>query len=251
MSAGLFDSHPHWLAHTLAHAGQAASEATCTLGNGIRVRRAAIGILELLPPGEASQSEALIVSAGIHGNETAPVELLNALVDDILSEQLPLAIPLLLILGNPEAMVLQQRFVGQNLNRLFCGAHQGQDDMEAQRARLIETACREFAERHPGALCHYDLHTAIRPSLREKFALYPYCGNGKRPRDSQKNLLLEAVVGTLLLQHKMASTFSSYTANELAAESFTLELGKVHPFGQNDLSRLSALRAALTRRFCA
>lgn len=250
-AAELFGSHSHWLAHTLANAAGATSEASCALTNGVRVRRAGIGILHFIPPVHASPDEALIVSAGIHGDETAPVELLNALVDDILSEELSLAIPLLLILGNPPAMVLQRRFVAQNLNRLFAAAHKDQTDMEAERARLIESLCREFAEQHPGALSHYDLHTAIRPSLRERFALYPYCDNGKRPPRVQKDFLLEAEVRTLLLQHKMASTFSSFTANELAAESFTFELGKVHPFGQNDLSRLTALRAALIRRFCA
>lgn len=60
-----------------------------------------------------------ILSAGIHGNETAPVELLDAIVDDIIDGQLTPIVRLLVILGNPAALAQQSRFVETNLNRLF------------------------------------------------------------------------------------------------------------------------------------
>ena len=44
------------------------------------------------------------MSAGVHGNETAPIELLNQLVGDLLIGRLPLTVRLLVVLGNPAAM---------------------------------------------------------------------------------------------------------------------------------------------------
>lgn len=45
------------------------------------------GVLELTP--RQRYRQALVVSAGVHGNETAPIELLNQLIDDLLSGRLP------------------------------------------------------------------------------------------------------------------------------------------------------------------
>ena len=101
---------------------------------------------------------------------------------------------------------------------------------------------------NPQALYHYDLHTAIRPSHRERFALYPFVEGRTVPVD-QRDFLLEAEVETLLLQHKAGTTFSSFSSSLLKAESFTMELGKVRPFGQNDLGRFSGIQDALRRRF--
>ncbi|MCW8194822.1 succinylglutamate desuccinylase [Proteobacteria bacterium 005FR1] len=243
----LFGADSDWLAHTLAKAGQGVEELEAMLPDGTVLRRLGLGILECRPANRQSR-EVLIVSAGIHGNETAPIEILNDLVTQLVAGEWQPGCPLLLVLGNPEAMVDESRFTELNLNRLFNGAHAEQSGGEPERARLIEESCRHFAAQYPGELSHYDLHTAIRPSMREKFALYPYA-DGKRPPREQSDFLLEADVTTMLLQHKKGTTFSSFTANQLGAESFTLELGKVRPFGQNDLSRYRAVREALLRRF--
>jgi succinylglutamate desuccinylase len=243
----LFGADGDWLAYTLAKAGEGVEELEVTLPDGAVVRRLDLGILACRPADRQTR-ETLIVSAGVHGNETAPIEILNELVNQLLAGDWRLGCPLLLILGNPEAMVAGSRFTEINLNRLFNGAHADQSGEEPERARLIEEACRRFAAQHPGELSHYDLHTAIRPSMREKFALYPYV-DGKPPPREQCEFLLEADITTMLLQHKKGTTFSSFTANQLGAESFTLELGKVRPFGQNDLSRYRAVSEALLRRF--
>src|SRR5690606_41080425 len=92
--------------------------------------------------------------------------------------------------------------------------------------------CRQFAMAHQGlTLSHYDLHTAIRPSKRERFALYPFVP-GRSVPGTQCTFLLEAEVETLLLQHQVSTVFSSFTASLLKAESFTVELGKVERFGE-------------------
>lgn len=51
-----------------------------------------------------SYTQSVVISAGIHGNETAPIEILNQLVTDLLAGQLPLAARLLVLLGNPPAI---------------------------------------------------------------------------------------------------------------------------------------------------
>ncbi|MEP3561091.1 MAG: succinylglutamate desuccinylase [Marinobacter sp.] len=250
----LFGISPDWLSHTLSHAASALPETTSKLADGTHVARIANGVLWLTPPAERDNPnrEALIVSAGVHGNETAPIEVLNGLVSELLAGEWPLACPLLLILGNPPAMVAGQRFLDVNMNRLFNGAHgkpEYADLPEAKRARFLEEVCRAFADEHSDlALSHYDLHTAIRPSKQERFALYPFVPGRSVPR-GQCAFLLEADVEALLLQHKTSTVFSSFSASQLGAESFTVELGKVRPFGQNDLQRFNGIQQALQRRF--
>jgi succinylglutamate desuccinylase len=249
----LFGQSSDWLSHTLDNAGLDLSETKTHLPDGTRVSRKAVGVLDIVPPAGRSNpnNEAIIVSAGVHGNETAPIEVLNGLVSELLAGEWQPACPLLLILGNPPAMVAGQRFTEANLNRLFSAAH-GRSEYsglaEAARAQFLEEACRQFAMANPQPLSHYDLHTAIRPSHRERFALYPFVAGRQVPVD-QCDFLLEAEVETLLLQHKPGTTFSSFTSSVLKAESFTVELGKVRPFGQNDLSQFSGIRDALGRRF--
>ncbi|HBT4656681.1 TPA: succinylglutamate desuccinylase, partial [Klebsiella pneumoniae] len=75
------------------------------------------GILELVP--HTGYQRAIVLSAGIHGNETAPVELLAAIVDDLLAGRLPLAARLLVLYGNPPAIRAGQRYLTHDLNRLF------------------------------------------------------------------------------------------------------------------------------------
>jgi succinylglutamate desuccinylase len=243
----LFDGEADWLQHTLKHADRPTPSKAIALEDGTRVHRLDTGVLKIQPC-QTLGDECLIVSAGIHGNETAPIEVLNQLVSELVNGRWQAALPTLLILGNPPAMANGERFTRFNLNRLFSGAHAREEyagSDEAIRAKRLEDYCREFAG-YGKNLLHYDLHTAIRPSHREKFALYPFV-SGRAVPDSQRNFLLAADVHTLLLQHKAGTTFSSFSSSELGAESFTIELGKVRPFGQNDLERFDGIERALRR----
>lgn len=244
----LFDGEPDWLAHTLSRAGQTSAPVTTRLPDGAEIRRLDTGILELVPA--AADDRRLIISAGVHGNETAPIEVVNGLLNELISGHWTIGRRTLLILGNPLSMVAGDRFVDHNMNRLFSGAHAKvpyAGSPEAERAALLEQTCRDFVG-DADTVTHYDLHTAIRPSLREKFALYPFVEGRKVPQD-QCDFLLEADVHTLLLQHKSGTTFSSFSSSHLGAESFTIELGKVRPFGQNDLLRFKGIESALRRLF--
>ncbi|WP_372965717.1 succinylglutamate desuccinylase [Marinobacter sp.] len=252
----LFGSHSDWLGHTLANASSPLlPETKAILADGTAVSRIATGVLSLTPPAGPGNpyQEALVVSAGVHGNETAPIEVLNGLVSELFAGKWALTAPALLILGNPAAIAAGSRFIDVNMNRLFSGAHakaEYKELPEARRAKFIEDSCEQFARTHHGlALSHYDLHTAIRPSRRERFALYPFVP-GRSVPDEQCRFLLEAEIETLLLQHQESTVFSSFTSSRLKAQSFTIELGKAEPFGKNDLRRFEGIERALRRRLC-
>lgn len=207
-----------------------------------------IGILGLIPEDYAPQSrsvdqkpkEGLVLSAGVHGNETGPIELINLLVESVLAGETNVARPTLVILGHPSAMQKSERFITFNMNRLFTGQHHQSDvadSVDAQRARQLELCLDQFAS-HVGISNHYDLHTAIRDSKVERFALKPFVDakSTQTISTNAKRILTGFGVEALVYQHKRATTFSSHTAQNYGSESFTLELGKVHAFGENDLA---------------
>ncbi|WP_019935715.1 succinylglutamate desuccinylase [Oceanimonas smirnovii] len=203
------------------------------------------GVLCLEPDNPAGRD--LIISCGIHGNETAPIELCEALLHRLISGELTCRQRVLFIFGNPAAMNAAVRELDENLNRLFSGAHaEGNEvNQERKRAALLESyVTRFFSVREHAERLHYDLHTAIRPSQREKFAVYPYLHGAPYSR-AQLALLQAAGINTVLLAHEPTTTFSCFSAHRFNAHAFTLELGKVMPFGDNDLTRLTALNQCL------
>ncbi len=202
------------------------------------------GILECRP--HNPEDEGLVLSAGVHGNETAPIELLNQLVTDLLMEEQFVRRPLLILFGHPQAMREQKRFIDVNMNRLFCGAHADPAVMQsrdARRAAILEQHLAAFHERAT-LVEHYDLHTAIRESEVERFALYPFREHSI-PKASQLDFLSAAGVSALVLQHRFSTTFSAHSAQTFKAESYTVELGQVKPFGENDLDQYHNVMQAL------
>lgn len=196
----------------------------------------------------------VVLSCGVHGNETAPIELCAAICQDVLTGKLPLRQRTLFLFGNPPAINAGKRELVDNLNRLFSGHHSkgaGEPGWERQRAARLEIYVQRFYEAVEAGRERllYDLHTAIRGSQFEKFAVYPFL-HGKPWSKRQLQFLQACGVDTFLLMQTPASTFSYFGAQSCGAHAFTLELGKVRPFGENDMSRFSAcdlmLRALLT-----
>jgi succinylglutamate desuccinylase len=213
--------------------------------HGIDARWHGHGLLQLSPSQPDASLPHLLLSAGIHGNETAPIEVLTGIVNDLLAGSLPLQAHLLIVLGNLPAMRQGKRFIDYDMNRLFNGQHCSQPAAaEATRAAELEQLAVAFFGQATGAKRHYDLHTAIRGSVFERFAIYPYLH--ERPHNREQLMwLAQADIGTVLLHSKPAATFSYFTSQHCQADAFTLELGKARPFGQNDLSRFSGIDQAL------
>lgn len=203
------------------------------------------GILLIEP--EQSGSIDMVISSGVHGNETAPIEICNQLVKEILEGLLVVRNRVLFIIGNPHAMNIGKRFIDENLNRLFCAKHLGKSHPEAKRAAVLEKAVSEFfkAGATSNERCHFDLHTAIRTSKYEKFAIYPY-QDGRGWKKSYLNFFKDSGINTVLLAHQAAGTFSYYSSHDFNANAFTVELGQVKAFGENDMDNFTKLINSLT-----
>ncbi len=244
-----------FLAWTLAGSRPSAREAQGVCANGVRWTWQGDGVLVIEPVIEPAQQHAdrrsVLVSAGVHGDETAPIELLSRIVADIAQGRAALTCRLLVILGNIDAMRDGGRYRDDDLNRLFSGRHlQLPHSHEAPRAAALEQAATRFfaaASDAPGARWHIDMHTAIRASVFERFALLPH--TGKPFSRAMFEWLGDARISAVLLHTTKGNTYSHFTAQACGADAVTLELGKVRPFGENDLTRFEgadlALRALL------
>lgn len=218
------------------------------------------GIIIFEPLNHTSNKD-IVLSSAVHGNETAPIEICSELIKQLILGELPLEHRTLFLFGNPAAINLGKRFVEENLNRLFSGGHsidQGQGagliNKERHRALLLEkTVADFFSQDHLGQHLgqgrrerfHYDLHTAIRGSKNDKFAVYPFRHN-KPWVKQQLQFMLACGVNTILFSNSPTTTFSYFSSNEFGAHAFTVELGKVKPFGENDMSNFTGVQSSLT-----
>ncbi|MCZ4058597.1 succinylglutamate desuccinylase [Pantoea sp. LMR881] len=202
------------------------------------------GILLMEPKVKAGQ--ALVLSAGIHGNETGPVEILNQILLPLLKGEKPLQQRLLVVLGNPQALKAGKRYLRYDINRLFGGRWQQiVDSDEAHRVLHLEQAVETFwqACESDETRWHLDLHTAIRGSYHSRFGVLPL-----NPRPWPTNFLdwlAAAELEALVFHREPGGTFTHFSCEHFAAASCTLELGKALPFGENDLSQFTAAHQAL------
>lgn len=210
----------------------------------LRWRWLAQGVLQLEPLHGYRKN--VVLSAGIHGNETAPIELLAALISDLLHGKRRLKVRLLVIFGNPPAMVKGERYNQIDLNRLFSGHHdQFPSCPETERAAQLEGLVETFfaasqAEEH----LHFDLHTAIRESHHQRFGLLPHTDNGLYSR-KMLDWLHHAGIEALVINQAPSGTFTYFTSQHCHANSCTLELGKARPFRQNDLNQFALINHGL------
>ncbi len=239
-----------FLAFTLNGASPGPGEAQGECAGGVRYAWREPGLLEFAPgaaESDAGSACSVLISAGIHGDETAPIELLSPMIADIAYGRLPLACRLAVVFGNVAAMQAGQRYVDDDLNRLFCGRHtQLPESREAPRARALETAAaRFFADAPEGttACWHIDMHTAIRTSVFERFALLPH--TGAAPSRAMFEWLAAAGIEAVLLHTTKGNTYTHFTAESFGVNACTLELGKVRPFGENDLTRFASADEAV------
>ncbi|AHG22118.1 succinylglutamate desuccinylase [Chania multitudinisentens RB-25] len=200
------------------------------------------GLFEICPL--HGYQRAVVISAGIHGNETAPIELLNQCVGEILAGTRPLAVRLLVVLGNPPAMRAGKRYLTSDMNRMFGGRYaQFEPSGETARAQQLEQAISAFFAGESAARFHFDLHTAIRESCLPRFGLLPF---QQCPYSAEMLALLDAAALDAVVIHQApGGTFSHFSSEQMQAASCTLELGKARPFGSNDLQQFADIHQAL------
>lgn len=228
----------------LTLSGHEPAEKTQVTVKGVRLRWLAEGALEVCPAEPAHCGLDLMLSAGIHGHETAPVELLERLLHGIASGTLIPRVRVLFLFGNPAAIRAGKPFIERDANRLFSGRHAQSSGVEALRVAELEQIARGFFSLPGRSRLHYDLHTTVRGSVFERFAVYPF-QPGRAHSRRELARLASAGVQAVLLQDKPSATFSAFTYEQLGAEAFTLELGQVHVSAQRQTAIVDAWQAWL------
>src|SRR5690242_16924816 len=61
----------------------------------------------------------VLVSVGVHGDETGPIEMVAHLLDALSQEPARLAVDLMVCVGNVDAIRAGKRFIDADLNRMF------------------------------------------------------------------------------------------------------------------------------------
>jgi len=237
-----------FLEHTLEDDWAASRPNSVSLLNGTDVMLLDVGVLKFTPP-SCDSADSILISAAVHGNETAPIELLEKMVREILSGELLVNANLLIVLANPPSIKAGKRFIEKNMNRLFGNfpALCSGNNYECIRADTLMKHSETFFRQARCDRYHYDLHTAIRGSEYQKFAISP--NKYDRPGLAEAfSFLHQADIEAILLTEKNSNTYSAFTSRKCGAISFTIELGKVKPYGQNNLDDFQAIYQSLTQK---
>ncbi len=231
----------HWL-ETLLSGTVSFAPKSETLVNGTQVNYLDLGVIEIIPP---NAKHAVVVSSGIHGNETAPIELVDKIAKGIAKNSFLLSTRVLLIIAHQKAILNKTRMMKKNLNRLF-GEYNKEKDSESILANKLQNQVKSFFLKVPKneRRWHFDLHCAIRASCYPHFALIPVCTKSKDVTPLI-HFLIDAKIQAQLFSATPSSTFSWWTGEYLDALSATVELGQVRPLFQNDLSLLHSVEKAL------
>ena len=184
----------------------------------------------------------LLLSAGVHGDETAPIEMLSRRLAQWAHDAGSLTLDLLVAIGNLDAVRAGKRFLRHDMNRMFgVGGGKAGWGAEGARAELLQRCVAAWMPEPRGVpVVHLDLHTTIRPSLKPTFAIVP----GDDAGAPLLRWLASAGLDAAVLNPGPNVTFSAFTAR-LGASACTVELGSVRAFGDNDHGLLERFDAAL------
>jgi succinylglutamate desuccinylase len=243
MSAASFDALPESV-RALAQAdfGQVAGRFRDA---GLTVGLPAKGVLTVKSAEVDAARPAVLLSVGVHGDETGPIEMVAHAVEALSRAPHELAVDLMLCVGNIDAIAAGKRFIDADLNRMF-RLERGDlaSTFEAGRADTLIAATRDFFDGAGAQRWHLDLHTAIRASRYPKFAIVPELIE----EDARRGLIAwlgQGGIEAVIMNPKSAGTYSYWTAERHGVASSTVELGRIGTLGQNDLSQFAAMSAAL------
>lgn len=243
MSAASFDTLPEAV-RALARAdfGQVAARFSDA---GFTVGLPAKGILTVKAAHADEARPAVLLSVGVHGDETGPIEMVAYALDALSRTPEGLAVDLMLCVGSIDAIAVGKRFIDADLNRMF-RLQRGDlaATFEAGRADAIIAATRDFFDGSGPQRWHLDLHTAIRASRYPKFAIVPQL-IAQQARDALIAWLGLAGIEAVIMNPASAGTYSYWTAERHGAAASTVELGRIGTLGKNDLSQFAEASAAI------
>jgi succinylglutamate desuccinylase len=212
---------------------------------GFTVGLPAKGVLTVKSAAPDGERPGVLLSVGVHGDETGPIEMVAHAVEALSRAPHELAVDLMLCVGNIDAIAAGKRFIDADLNRMF-RLERGDlaSTFEAGRADTLIAATRDFFDGAGAQRWHLDLHTAIRASRYPKFAIVPELIE----EDARRGLIAwlgQGGIEAVIMNPKSAGTYSYWTAQQHGVASSTVELGRIGTLGQNDLSQFAAMSAAL------
>jgi len=221
--------------------------ASAFVAAGFAVAQPAQGILQVKarPAAGAAARPSVLLSVGVHGDETGPIEVLAQLLATLAEQPQALAVDLMVCVGNLHAIRAGRRFIDADLNRMF-RAERGTlaGTAEAARADELIAATLAFFDGAGPVRWHLDLHTAIRPSFYPTFAVVPDL-IGDAGKAALIGWLGQAAIGAIIMNPASVGTYSYYTAEHCGAAGSTVELGRIGTLGQNDLSLFADVALAL------
>lgn len=193
------------------------------------------------------QPDRLLLSVGVHGDETLPISLLADALARLAASPKKLAIDLLIVVANLPAIAAGRRFIEFDLNRLF-RTDAAADTAEGIRAAQLRRTAEQFFAGARAGRVHLDLHSTIKASLFPNFAVLPY------PAESAEAAWLTAWLEragfeAALFSDLPSSTFSGFTARHCGAVSATLEMGMRGDLGSHSLAELAGAAEALQKVF--
>lgn len=214
-------------------------------GAGFMVSEPAKGVLTVKAAASQPDRPAVLLSVGVHGDETGPIEMVAYAIEALSRAPSTLAVDLMLCVGNIDAIAAGKRFIDADLNRMF---RDQRGDLagtfEAGRADTLIAATSAFFADSGARRWHLDLHTAIRGSRYPRFAIVPEL-IGPDARRELIAWLGHGGIDAVIMNPASAGTYSYWTAERHGTAGTTVELGRIGTLGQNDLSQFAAMADAL------
>lgn len=204
---------------------------------GFAVAEPARGVLTLRAARPDAARPAVLLSVGVHGDETGPIEMAAQVLDALARTPHELAADLMLCVGHVDAIAAGRRFMDADLNRMFRDARGDLGGtFEAARADALIGATAAFFDASGPLRWHLDLHTAIRASRYPRFAIVPELIAAPR-RAALLDWLGAAGIEAVIMNPASGGTYSYWSAERHGAAAGTVELGRVGTLGANDLAQ--------------